>query len=55
MVSFECRLAKVVDWHSHGIFLGEVTSVLHPSAGAAPLLYMDRQFHALSELTAAKS
>lgn len=54
MVSFECRLANVVDWHSHGIFLGEVTSVLHPSAGAAPLLYMDRQFHALSELTAEK-
>ena len=51
-VTFECRLAKIVDWHSHGIFLGEVTSVLHPSAGAAPLLYMDRQFHALSELTA---
>lgn len=51
LVSFECRLAKIVDWHSHGIFLGEVTSVSHPRADAAPLLYMDRRFHHLSELT----
>lgn len=51
LVSFECRLAKIVDWHSHGIFLGEVTGVMHPRADAAPLLYMDRRFHHLSELT----
>lgn len=50
LVSFECRLAKIVDWHSHGIFLGEVTSVVHPRADAAPLLYMDRRFHHLNEL-----
>lgn len=50
LVSFECRLAKVVDWHSHGIFLGEVTSVVHPRGDAAPLLYMDRRFHHLNEL-----
>ncbi|WP_052130630.1 flavin reductase family protein [Erwinia typographi] len=52
LVSFECRLAKIVDWHSHGIFLGEVTSVSHPRADAAPLLYMDRRFHHLSDLPA---
>lgn len=52
LVSFDCRLAKIVDWHSHGIFLGEVTGVVHPRADAAPLLYMDRRFHHLSELTA---
>jgi flavin reductase (DIM6/NTAB) family NADH-FMN oxidoreductase RutF len=50
LVSFECRLAKIVDWHSHGIFLGEVTGVTHPRADAAPLLYMDRRFHHLNEL-----
>lgn len=51
LVSFECRLAQIVDWHSHGIFLGEVTGVTHPRSDAAPLLYMDRQFHRLCELT----
>ncbi|EIC83125.1 flavin reductase family protein [Serratia sp. M24T3] len=50
LVSFECRLAKIVDWHTHGIFLGEVTRVIHPRADAAPLLYMDRRFHHLNEL-----
>jgi len=51
LVAFECRLAQIVDWHSHGIFLGEVTGVVHPRAEAAPLLYMDRRFHHLSEMT----
>lgn len=51
LVSFECRLAKIVDWHTHGIFLGEVIGVIHPRPDAAPLLYMDRRFHQLSELT----
>ncbi|WP_312241615.1 flavin reductase family protein [Pantoea sp.] len=51
LVSFECRLEKMVDWHTHAIFLGEVTSVSHPRANAAPLLYMDRRFHHLNELT----
>lgn len=55
LVSFECRLEKVVDWHSHGIFLGVVTGVLHPRVDAAPLLYMDRRFHYLSEISAAKA
>ncbi len=50
LVAFECRVAKVVDWHTHGIFLGDVTGVFHPRANAAPLLYMDRRFHYLSEL-----
>ncbi|WP_213881168.1 flavin reductase family protein [Pseudomonas sp. dw_358] len=45
-VAFDCRVAKVVDWHSHGIFLGEVVEVVHPSEGK-PLLYMDRGFHGL--------
>ncbi len=52
LVCFECRLAKIVDWHTHGIFMGEVTGVLHPRANATPLLYMDRRFHHLSELAA---
>ncbi|TCL03136.1 flavin reductase family protein [Sodalis ligni] len=51
LASFECQLAKTIDWHSHGIFLGEVTGVIHPRADAAPLLYMDRRFRHLSELT----
>ncbi len=50
LVSFECRVEKVVDWHTHGIFLGVVTSVLHPRVDAMPLLYMDRRFHHLSEI-----
>lgn len=52
LVTFECRLARIIDWHSHGIFFGEVTGVIHPRADASPLLYMDRRFHQLSELTA---
>lgn len=50
MVAFECRVAKIIDWHTHGIFLGEVTGVFHPQAEATPLLYMDQRFHHLSEL-----
>lgn len=52
LVAFDCRVAKVVDWHSHAIFLGEVGAVLRPagSAEGAPLLYMDRRFHHLREL-----
>lgn len=50
LVAFDCCVAKVVDWHSHGIFLGEVTEVVHPSAESAPLLYRDRRFHHLAEL-----
>lgn len=50
LVSFECRLAKIVEWHTHGIFLGEVTDVIHPRADAASLIYMDRRFHQLSDL-----
>lgn len=46
VVAFDCRVAKVVDWHSHGIFLGEVVEVVHPFDGK-PLLYMDRGFHGL--------
>lgn len=49
LVAFECRLAQIVDWHSHGIFLGEVTAVSHPRPDAAPLLYMDRRFRHLSQ------
>jgi flavin reductase (DIM6/NTAB) family NADH-FMN oxidoreductase RutF len=49
LVTFECRLAKVVDWHSHGIFLGEVSGVIAPGAAAAPLVYHDRRFHLLSD------
>ncbi|WP_343550374.1 flavin reductase family protein [Pantoea sp.] len=50
LVSFECRLAKTVDWHTHAIFLGEVTGVLHPRAEAKPLVYLDRGFHQLAGL-----
>ncbi len=49
LVAFECRVVKTVDWHSHAIFLGEVTNVHHPRA-AAPLLYYDRGFYALGEV-----
>ncbi|MFF7709094.1 flavin reductase [Pseudomonas sp. NPDC007930] len=38
VVAFDCRVAKVVDWHSHAIFLGEVLGVHHPQAEAPPLL-----------------
>lgn len=51
LVAFDCQVAKVVDWHTHAIFLGEVQQVCHPRAEAAPLLYMDRRFHHLSELS----
>lgn len=51
LVAFDCRVAKIVDWHTHGIFLGEVCAVVRPDAEAKPLLYMDRRFHHLSELT----
>lgn len=51
LVAFDCRVAKVVDWHSHSIFFGEVVNVVHPSAAQQPLLYMDRQFHRLQPLT----
>lgn len=47
LMSFECSLAKTVDWHTHAIFLGEVTAVLHPHSDAAPMVYYDRGFHQL--------
>jgi len=50
LVAFDCTVAKVVDWHTHGIFLGEVQGVLHPQANARPLLYMDQGFHHLAAL-----
>jgi flavin reductase (DIM6/NTAB) family NADH-FMN oxidoreductase RutF len=49
LVAFDCRVAKVIDWHSHSIFLGEVSAVLHPSTEGGPLLYMDQRFHHLGE------
>ena len=52
VVAFDCRVAKVIDWHSHAIFLGEVHHVVRPGVEATPLLYMDRQFHHLSQLPA---
>jgi len=52
LVAFDCRVAKIIEWHSHGIFLGEVSSVIHPGADTRPLLYMDRRFHHLHELDA---
>ena len=50
LVAFDCQVAKVVDWQTHGIFLGEVCEVLCPDSVAAPLLYMDQRFHQLGEL-----
>lgn len=50
VVAFDCQLAKKIDWHSHGIFLGEVRGVVHPRSGVGPLLYMDRRFHHLRDL-----
>jgi flavin reductase (DIM6/NTAB) family NADH-FMN oxidoreductase RutF len=44
LVAFDCQVAKVVDWHTHGIFLGEVRGVYQPRAGGDALLYMDRGF-----------
>lgn len=52
LVGFDCRVAKVVDWHTHAIFIGEVRGVFHPQSSTQPLLYMDRRFHHLSELPA---
>jgi flavin reductase len=48
LVAFDCRVVKVIDWHSHSIFLGQVIAVVYPTAQALPLLYMDRQFHGLA-------
>lgn len=50
LVAFECRLVNTVDWHTHAIFLGEVTGVIHPHAEAQPLVYLDRGFHQLRQL-----
>lgn len=52
LVAFDCRVVKVIDWHSHSIFLGEVGAVLHASVDARPLLYMDQRFHHLGEAPA---
>lgn len=50
LVAFDCHVAKVVDWQTHGIFLGEVREVVCPDSLVAPLLYMDQRFHQLGEL-----
>lgn len=50
LVAFSCRVANTVDWHTHAIFLGEVTEVMHPKVDGRPLVYLDRGFHQLSEL-----
>ena len=49
-VAFTCKLVKTVDWHTHAIFLGEVTNVAHPNRNGQPLVYHDRAFHQLSAL-----
>jgi flavin reductase (DIM6/NTAB) family NADH-FMN oxidoreductase RutF len=43
LASFECRVSAVIDVNSHGIILGDVMEV-RISAGAAPLVYVDREF-----------
>ncbi|MGK3112745.1 flavin reductase family protein [Candidatus Pantoea formicae] len=50
LVAFSCKLINTVDWHTHAIFLGEVTHVAHPNSDGQPLLYHDRAFHQLSAL-----
>jgi flavin reductase (DIM6/NTAB) family NADH-FMN oxidoreductase RutF len=43
LASFECFVSAVIDFGSHGIILGDVVDI-RTSAGAAPLLYVDRKF-----------
>lgn len=50
LVAFSCKLVNTVDWHTHAIFLGEVTNVVHPNSDAQPMVYHDRAFHQLSAL-----
>ncbi|MBD1550298.1 flavin reductase [Pseudomonas typographi] len=50
LVAFDCQVAKVIDWHTHGIFLGQVRTVVHSGTQAKPLLYMDRRFHHLGDV-----
>jgi flavin reductase (DIM6/NTAB) family NADH-FMN oxidoreductase RutF len=52
LVAFDCEVAKIVDWQTHAIFLGEVREVVCPDSVVAPLLYMDQRFHQLGALPA---
>jgi flavin reductase len=50
LVAFSCKVVNTVDWHTHAIFLGEVTNVVHPNSDTQPMVYHDRAFHQLSAL-----
>jgi flavin reductase len=47
VVSFDCRVAKVVDVGTHDVFFCEALAVARHEAGTDGLVYFDRAYHRL--------
>lgn len=56
LVSFDCRVAKTVDWESHTIFIATIAAIELWNRDIEPLLYVDGAYRVLPapELRAAE-
>ncbi|ADU71283.1 flavin reductase domain protein FMN-binding protein [Pantoea sp. At-9b] len=48
LVSFDCQLEKVVEWHTHSVLLARIVGINLAGEAAEPMVYFNSGFHALS-------
>jgi flavin reductase len=55
LVSFDCEVSRLVDVHSHTIFVGEVRDTRIWKADVEPLLYFEGRYHEDLKITTMRS
>ncbi|WP_343463773.1 flavin reductase family protein [Pantoea sp.] len=49
LVSFDCHLEKVAEWHTHSVLMARIVGIALPGEAAAPMIYFNSGFHRLGE------
>lgn len=49
LVSFDCQLEKVVEWHTHSVFLARIVGINLPGEAVEPMVYFNSGFHSLGQ------